>query len=225
MKNVILIIAVFFALLNCKSQKQEILQVKPQEIQLTGDYRFPKFIQGTVYFKNGNTSAALLNFNLQLEEMHFIDNSGDTLAISDPELISSIVLDTVSYYYLNKQYLEIYSKIGPVEIAGKSRLKKSSEKIGAYNQESPTGSIDTYRSINDRGKEYQLSTRENVNMFMETTYYFIDTNLRVIKASKAAVLKLFPDRKENIEKYCKENDINFNSRPDIQQLLLHLNRS
>src|SRR6478609_402526 len=62
-------------------------------------YMLPAFKMGTVFFRDGNASNNLLNYNFLLDEMHFINPGGDTLAIAEPGLIRTIVLDSMTFYY------------------------------------------------------------------------------------------------------------------------------
>ncbi len=53
---------------------------------------FPDFKQGTVLFKDGTRSVALLNYDTFEEQMIF-KNGDEVLALASPELISSIEIE------------------------------------------------------------------------------------------------------------------------------------
>jgi hypothetical protein len=221
MKKIFLSIVGLITILNLFAQEKQVQQLKPAESISSGAYRFPHFIHGSVHYNNGNTSTAMLNFYLVSEEMHFIDYKGDTLAIASPQNITSIVLDSTIYYYIKNDYLEVLSHYGSIQLAGKLRMKTRNAKMGAYGQVNETSSIDAYNSINDRNRIYTLTPNEQVKLSLSITYYFIDHNRNVLKANKQSLLKLYPDKKDSIERYCNEHAINFSDKADIHRLLLH----
>ena len=204
------------------AQTNDYVRVRAGEPVVTGAYRFKEFIQGFVYYKNGNISSGRLNFNMFAEEMHFIDGNNDTLAIANPLTISSIVLDTNRFYYFKDGYLEVFSHYDSIEVAGKLRVKSNKEKVGAYGQANPTASIDTYTSITDRNRVYALSPNEDITLFKDVSYYFIENKKHALKATKANLFKLFPGKKDSIEKYLVQHPVNFKNITDIKQLLLHI---
>src|SRR4051812_47791376 len=62
-------------------------------------FRYPQFVTGYVYFKNGKISRASLNYNLLNGEMEFIAPGNDTLAIDDEVTIRFIEINSDSFYY------------------------------------------------------------------------------------------------------------------------------
>src|SRR3954447_13437357 len=46
-------------------------------------FHYPRFTQGSVFFRDGTRSDALLDYNLLTEEMQFIAPKGDTLAVTN----------------------------------------------------------------------------------------------------------------------------------------------
>lgn len=74
-------------------------------------YVLPAFATGTAFLKDGTSSMLRFNYNFLLDEMHFINEKGDTLAIADPLLINSVVIDSMVFYY-DKGYLREISRAG-----------------------------------------------------------------------------------------------------------------
>lgn len=214
------------------AQTNDISKIREGEPALNEGYRFAQFIQGLVYDHNGNMSAARLNYNLLAGEMHFIDDKGDTLAISSPENISSIVLDTTRYYYLKPDYFEVFSKHGSIELLGRLRIKQEKEKIGAYGTTSRISSIQSYNSIAGSVRVFALTPNERVRLFADVSYYLIDQKHngrdhtigwgKAVKVNKSGLKKMFPTKKESIDKYLKEHSMNFEDLGQIQQMLVHL---
>lgn len=191
----------------------------PEEIVMSGIYRFQDFVQGVVYHNNGSQSNARLNFNLLLQEIHFIDPRGDTLAISSPNTISAFVLDQTIYIYAKEGYLEVLADYASIQLAGKFRLLRQTEKIGAYGQSSPGSAIETYTSIWIRNYEFKLTPNVDMKMLRGASYFFLVNNRHPVRASKSNLIKLMPSQKEKIEVYLQKYKINFNNETELRQLL------
>ena len=63
-----------------------------------GFYRYPHFGHGVVVFKQGGQTNAKLNYHMLNEEMQFINQNGDTLALADPFAIKYLTLDSTLFF-------------------------------------------------------------------------------------------------------------------------------
>ncbi len=100
-----LILAVcIFCVAKGSAQTEKMYSVKMGEIPdkvIPGEatYLLPGFTQGLVFFKDGTSSKQRFNYNSLLDEMHFINEHVDTLAIAEPALIKSVEIDSIKFYY------------------------------------------------------------------------------------------------------------------------------
>ncbi len=78
-------------------------------------YRFPSFEEASVLFKNGGTLKNKMNFNTLLCTMQFIDPKGDTLEISKPGEIDSILFNDCTFFF-RKGYFEILGTYDSVKL-------------------------------------------------------------------------------------------------------------
>ncbi len=69
-------------------------------------FRYPEFVSGNVYFKDGTNSQAPFNLNSLNEEMQFINHKGDTLSIANEKTIKYLTINNDIFYY-SKVYLEL----------------------------------------------------------------------------------------------------------------------
>ena len=151
--------------------------------------------------------------------MEFISQSGDTLALADPFSIKYITIDSSTFYY-SEGYVELVTHDEPLKLAKKTKLNTNWEKIGAYGQPSPSGSIRTPNKIilNNTGRN--LSLNQDIIIQKEFTYFWLDQYGTVLKATKANLLKLLdPDKKNSIDDYLKKNKTNFYKEEDLKKLL------
>jgi len=161
---------------------------------------------------------ARFNYHMLNEEVQFISLNGDTLAIADPFLIKHLTIDTSLFYY-SEGYLEVIVDGELLKLARKLRLNTKWEKIGAYGQASPSGSIRTPNKLilGNTGKD--LSINQDILIQKEFTYFWLDKYSTVLKANKANLLKLLPpDQQLTVEDYLKKNKIDFNKETDLKKI-------
>src|SRR4051812_1016345 len=134
-------------------------------------YRYPQFMPGSVYFRDGRVSPALLNFNFVNREMQFIAPSKDTLTIANAITIKYITIQKDTFYF-DKVYIELIhgntvAKLGKLEIMKVSDIKKE----GAYGQMSSTSAITTTNSFYSNNQSYKLTEKSAVMLHKETVFY------------------------------------------------------
>ncbi|HEV8286682.1 MAG TPA: hypothetical protein VGQ09_20375 [Chitinophagaceae bacterium] len=190
--------------------------LKPDKI-----YRFPKFTEGKIFFKDGSWSKARLNYNFLNGEIEFIGAGNDTLAIAKNQMlnIKEVLIDSQSFVYNN-----VY-----MELAAKSDLGKlykeqvyvviKREKIGGYNQPNPTSAIDSYESFpNYNGNLASLKIRENITLALKTNYFISkDFNL-FLPATKNNMMNLYRSKKDQIKSYLNQNPVDFKNGNHLKRM-------
>jgi hypothetical protein len=182
-------------------------------------YAFPVFKDGIVNMRDGSSSRQKLNYYVILNEMHFIGTYGDTLAIADPNLIKSITVDTVVYYY-DKTFLQVLLQVDSFKLAVKQILLESSYRTrGGYDVPTAISSITTYGSLNKGGSMRQLQLKKDVQFSKETSYFVSDKFNHFFRADRKAFLELFSNKRTMILQFIKENKISFFKESDLKKLL------
>ncbi|WPP49944.1 hypothetical protein [Catalinimonas niigatensis] len=185
-------------------------------------YRFENFRQGEVLFQNGTQANARLNYNLLIEEMQFVDITGDTMSLADEHLIKRIKLGENIFYYDEKSgFVEVIGDYTPVKLSIHQKFTTvNAEKMGAYGQSSAVSSIKTYSSYStSNGQRQNLKLKGDVVLAIESIFYLVDQNNRIYKANKSAIRKIFPEQKQAIQEYVKQEAIDFNDEEDLKKLL------
>lgn len=206
------------------AQDPEIVRIKAGQDPATsysqnGFYMFPYFSEGVAVFKKGEKITARFNYHILNDEIQFISLNGDTLALADPFSIKYITIDSSLFYY-SEGYLEVILINENIMLARKLKLNTTTEKIGAYGQTSPSGSIRTPNRVimGNTGKD--LTINQDLIIQKEYTYFWLDKYTTVLKANKSNLLKLLaPDKKSSIEEYLKKNKIDFRKESDLKKLL------
>lgn len=227
MKKLLLFVCSVFFFTLLPAQTNDIVRVKAGEDPATkfspyGFYRFPSFSEGVAVFKHGGTTTAKFNYHLLNQEMQFIGLNGDTLALAEPFSIKYIAIDTSLYYY-SEGYLEVIENRESLKLARKLRLDTKWEKIGAYGQPSPSGSIRTpNRILLGTSVGGNLTLNQDIVIQKDYTYFWLDKYGTVLKATKASLLKFLPpDAKIVIEDYLKRNPIDFRKESDLRKLFYY----
>lgn len=188
-------------------------------LSIYGVYKFPDFIYGLVLFKDGTNTKAKMNFNVFLNDMQFIDNKGDTLAISQAELIDSIKLDTTTFYF-DKGYCEIIADYSTTKLISREKVNYEIIKKGAYGLPARGASIETYgvSGINYNPAK-KLTLNEDVVIKKETSYMLSYKKYRTVRANEKGFLSAFPDMKKDILDFIAANKTDFTNEENLLSLL------
>ncbi|NJK95547.1 MAG: hypothetical protein HC905_12175 [Bacteroidales bacterium] len=190
-----------------------------KQINYESQYLLPQFKPGHVIYKDLQTGDGNMNYNFLLNEMQFIDNSGKVLAIANPEIISLITIDSLTFIYTPKGYFQVL-KTGKVQwllkIEGKILVKGKS---GAYGQISGTAAISTLRNIGGpAGRRFELSETTEVQVTKEHYYWLAEDN-KLVHLTHKNIQKMYPKHKEKIVAFITDNKLNINKGEDIKTLM------
>lgn len=188
-------------------------------------YRYPQFMPGLVYFRDGKVSRATLNLNFVNGEMQFIAPANDTLAIANEVTIKYITIQTDTFYF-DKVYIELVhgntsAKLGKLEIIKQSDLKKE----GAYGQMSSTSSITSTGSFYSNNQSYKLTEKSEITLHKETIFLIGDSFNHFQPAVKKNIYKMFNKKISTIEPFIKENKIALNKEDDLIKLIDFLGKT
>ena len=168
-------------------------------------YRFPSFQKGKIRYTTGLLEHEFyLNYNMYFEKMDFISESGDTLNITNTREIKEVQIGDTWFFHVHKKgYYEVILKL-PVALAVKKQFVLQSGSLHAEVRGAPA----------DYDQYYEILP----------TYFFIDKNNNVHRATKASILKLFPDHKTELSAYLQKHTPDFESQKDLVDLLTYCNQ-
>jgi len=223
MKIVLILAICIFCIAKGYGQTEEVYSVKMGEvpdkvIPPEAIYLLPGFTQGIVFFKDRTSSTQRFNYNSLLDEMHFINVQGDTLAIAEPALINSIEIDTIKFYFDSGYIQQVFAQ-GNYKLAVKHIWKQiPGKKDGGYNMGSETGSIETFSTVtNINGSVGKLRVPKDVLFKNENSFYIGDKFNHFQKANKKNIYTLFKNK--NIAQYLEQHNVDFNKEEDLKALL------
>jgi len=233
MKTRLLLFFILFANIDLSAQDSTLVTVKAGEkiedvLKPSDIYFYPQFIYSKVLFKDGRVVDPYMNYNRLYDQMLFISEKGDTLAMTDVKNIEFIVNDWDVFYY-SGGYLKLIADDTVIKLAEKQIwIVTDVRKMGTHNTPKNTVAITSVGYLSsgqDAAKSKELILNAETVIRKETQYYFGDKNNHFVRASKKKLLDLFPKEERKIEIYLNENKVNFNKKEDLEKLckfLLHL---
>lgn len=218
-------IAAFVFTLVAFSQNIEMIKFKGEEFRdfiAKEAYRYPEFKKGAMYYRDGGAPAkGLMNYNFLLQEMQFINNKGDTMAITDVNSIAYIKMERDTFLY-QAGYFEKIKSFGRTSLLLKRSLKFVDEqKTGIFGTTATTGgvvSVDMYSELH----EHRLGVNAVLIFARHTSYYFLDARGNVVAANKKNLDKYFKSEASQLEKYIADNKTDLNRQEDLVNLLAYL---
>ena len=183
---------------------------------------YPDFTHGKVFLRNGTASEGKMNYNRLVDEMHFINAKGDTLALDNEKNVRFIVIATDTFYY-DEGYVRLLYTGNLVKLAIRQIwIVADTRQIGAYNTTNNSVGMLSFTSINEGGRLYDLTVNEDVILKKIEVFFFGDTYNHFVAAGKNNLLMLLPKEQKRISKYLKETKINFASRDDVEKIFQFL---
>ena len=178
---------------------------------------YPEFTTGRVFLRDGIVSEVKLNYNRLVDEMHFISEKGDTLALANEINLKFVAVGNDTFCY-DEGYLRIVSSGKAVKLAIREIwIISETRQLGAYGATNNSVRMISFRSMHEGGRLYDLVVNEDVILKKSTKYYFGDTFNKFVPASKTNLVMLVPNEEGRIGTYLKENKTNFNNKNDLQR--------
>ena len=180
-------------------------------------FYYPGFTLGKVFLKDGNSTVTQLNYNRLVDEIHFIDGKGDTLAVDNEKNIKYVIAASDTFFY-DEGFLRIILPGKNVKLAMRDVwVISETRQRGAYNSTNTGVSMLAFKSVEQGGRLYDLTVNEDVILKKTEKLYFGDDFNHFVLANKTNLISLFPKDEQRIATFLKENKINFNKRADVEK--------
>ena len=158
---------------------------------------YPQFMEGMVNYKDGSSKNEIVNYNIVIGEMLFINSSKDTLVISNSSAINHIKIGE-DLYYLIDGCEEKLAGSDKIMLLLKRYVKfLDIEKEGAYGTSNSTAAIDNYSSFysTNNTNTYKLKAAQDIVYSFKNDFYFSNTPGSMVIAKESNINKMFPDKK------------------------------
>jgi len=226
MKTLLLLFLILISYTDLSAQDSTLVTVKAGEriedvLKPSDIYFYPQFIYSKVLFKDGRVADPYMNYNRLYDQMLFISEKGDTLALTDVKNIEFIVNDWDVFYY-SGGYLRLIADDTVIKLTErKIWAVVDVRKMGTFNTPTNTVAITSVGYLSsgqDAAKSKELIMNAETVIRKETQYYFGDKYNHFVRASKKKLLDLFPKEERKIESYLSENKVNFDKKDDLEKL-------
>lgn len=182
-------------------------------------YLFPSFETAVVKMRDGKSFEYQINFNMLLCDMQFINRKQDTLAITNPEEIDSVILDSCSFIYDYKQgYLQILAMSDASSLAVLRQSTFEPVQVGAMGAQRRSGGIEMYNSISNRQGTIPLQVNSEIYAYRNTKFLLIHKNGETENAGRSAFIRIYDGDKRILDQFVKKNRIDFNKPEDLVEL-------
>lgn len=195
-----------------------LLDIAAQSSKEEKTYLFDSFTAGEVLMKNGTKINASLNYDCINNEMNYLEKN-ERMILQGLEMI-----DTV--YAANRKFIPYKTFFLEVIPVGNSHLYVSwntkvanKGKKGAMGMVSHSGTVESLDVSRMQNQGIDNSTNYVYDFVPENTYYLnLNNELKKFNNSKS-LLKLFPEKKEQIKVYLKENEVSFRNLEAVMSLI------
>ena len=232
MKALLLLLFILIGYSDLSAQDSTLVTVKTGEriediLKSSDIFFYPQFIYSKILFKDGKVADPYMNYNRLYDQMLFINDKGDTLAVTDVKNIEFIVNDWDIFFY-NGGYLRLVADDTVIKLAEKQIWEVADiRKMGTFNTPTNTVAITSvgyFSDGRDAAKSKELILNAETLLRKETQYYFGDKYNHFVRASKKKLMDLFPKDEQRIENYLKENKVNFDKKDDLEKLCKFLHQ-
>lgn len=196
---------------------------QPKQIVLS-HYIFPEFTEGYVMMKGGRTQQMLLNYNSVTEEMVF--KRGETiLAIGKAEVkeVEYVTISGRKFVVLNDKFLELLFEGGKNIYAEHRCTVIPPGNPAPYGGTSQVSSVDRYSGLSaDGGLYYKLQLPDGY-VVKPAINYVVRAGDKISKIySLKQLRKVYQDKRDEFDKYVKDNNVKFENIAEIAALAAEL---
>ena len=192
-----------------------------EQVSKNKQYLLPDFSNGVVYFNDSQQAAGKLNYNVLIGEMHFISPNNEILALDNVPNVRMITIgERTFYHYKDKEFVETILVTDKMELQARRKSNLSAMgKKGAYGGYSSTSSIRTYSGLAGNSQIHDLSVSESMSLIPNDTYFLVLNGKRILIKNQQTFVKQFPNLKDKIEAFVKENDTHFDNEDNMIALV------
>lgn len=182
-------------------------------------YYLPEFKSGAIAFKNGDISRGVLNVSTVSQKVMFIDTEGAVLELANDKDVKLMSVGRITFIKHKEQYVQVIKSIQGLDLGVTKKVSfLEPEKQGAYGTASVTAAVSTYSSYQTEGRAFDLE-KNITTPFIYKEYLTLHRNGKFYHPDKKTFLKLYANKKTEIEKYVSENKIDFDSSADLIALM------
>ncbi len=219
---------IVFSLLIIISTLTSFSQIENNYYSINSQYLFNTFNSGEIYFKDGNIVKGELNYNVLVDEFHYIQNGIlKTFTENDIKIISKIIIADKQFIFKDRITYEVINSSKTLLLLKRAASQDNiNQNTGAYGT-SPNTSANKkiYTLSHTIGHEMEKDALVNIKndknsdeINIRKSFYIIYNN-DLYHANKRTIYKLFRS-KDIIKVFIKKEKIDMKVAKDLIRLIL-----
>jgi hypothetical protein len=204
------------------------LFAKTQEVSsVERPYFYGEFKFGTVFFSDGRASRAMLNYNFVSQKMQFLDhqNNDRVLDLVHSPDITHIEIGSDIFVPVENFWFGFVIQDGPISLLKRKRVIVEASKSGGYGTPNSTAAADNIGSLQVSGAavgQIQYNFAPATKTRVEQRFYLMKDRKTYV-ASRRNFLRLYPEVRPQLERFFKENRIDFKNEQHLRGLSMYAN--
>lgn len=196
-------------------------------------YLYPNFIEGKVHFRTGEVTRAFLNYNILLNEVHFITQQDlrNVNQESESDLLrysQSLVLDDIDFIVIGADVfvntprgIMILVVNHGIQLLQSNKITiKGGSRSGAYGQTGTSSAINAHNRVpSEYDSHADVHQLRLATEFSREEEYYLYQDGKLFKATQNRFERLFPDIKPQIRRFVSDNSIKFTDKEGLEKLL------
>ena len=179
---------------------------------------FNEYTNGKVLLKNGSKISTQLNYDTSNKTMMYLQHGQEMILLNNNQ-VDTIYISNRKFVPYNKGYVEIVeTKNNNIILINWNLKQKYRGNKGAYGQVTQN-KVETLNTSYWTHDEYQNQSTEIIDMVNTNEYWFRVGNEEKNCKNEKDLIKIFPENKNDILRYIKENKIEFNNPSDAIKLI------
>lgn len=184
----------------------------------TPQYLFREFSKGNVLLKGNKIQATVLNYNTVTEKMVFEQN-GKLLDLVNLDLIDTVYVNDTRFVPVGKVFYEVLATSPiPVFIQHKGDLLPPGKPVG-YGGTSEVAAATRLSGVQLESGYYNLQLPPDFKVKITPVYWLRKDGAMVSFLNERQMLKLFPEREDEIKAFIKKERLKVERREDLARII------
>ena len=224
-KTVIAAVLLLFCAVSSYAQRQNFMYPDNAVMELYDSVKFvnQQFHPGILVSESGKLSGGTMNISTVDQKIHFIGPDNDTLVIKDNQAVERAYILGKAYVNSKYGFMEELESVGGVTLCElKSTEFHTDAAPCAYGLKTQTSAAKalTYAELSSSLLLHFDINAEKAFSYSKKPFLFVKGEAYPV--TQKALAKCFPEHKEFIEQYLKENNVTFTSVAPVRELFCML---
>jgi hypothetical protein len=184
-------------------------------------YLYGEFSKSDILMKSGQVHNQEIDYNTLTQKMVFTRDS-KYYDITNPEMVDTVYLNESKFIPVGKAFYEVLLA-APVKlfVQYKGSLMSAGKPVG-YGGTSQVSSSTSLSSIDLNSRVWNLSIPSDYIVRMSKAFWILRGNEMVSFENEKQLLKLFPEKADQLKSYIKENRLKFEKQDNLIKLMKYL---